>query len=301
MPVPSPVTVEVPAKINLHLGVGPRRDDGYHELQTVFQSIGVVDELTAYPGPGLSVFIRGAEEDAVPNDATNLAIRAAALLAEHAGVDAAARLVIRKEIPVAGGMAGGSADAAAALIACDALWGTGLPRAELAELGAELGSDVPFCLQGGTALGTGRGEVLTPVLARGSYFWVVAIAAEGLSTAKVYEELDRRRGPDAVATAPDALLAALRDGDPHRLGEALHNDMQEAALALRPALEATLAAGRELGAIGALVSGSGPTCLFLARSRGAAIRIGAALTAENLCRTVRVVESPASGPRIRSG
>lgn len=298
VPVPSPVTVVVPAKINLHLGVGPRRADGYHELQTVFQAINIVDELTAYPGPGLSVFVRGGEQDAVPTDSSNLAIRAAALLAEHTGVDASARLVIRKEIPVAGGMAGGSADAAAALIACDALWQTGLPRARLAELAAELGSDVPFCLQGGTALGTGRGEVLTPVLGRGLYWWVVAIAAEGLSTAAVYAELDKQRGADASATPPDAVLAALRVGDPFQLAEAMHNDMQPAALTLRPALKATLAAGLDLGAIGGMVSGSGPTCLFLARSHAAAIRIGSAMTAENICRTVRVVKGPVPGPRV---
>ncbi|MDQ1689623.1 MAG: 4-diphosphocytidyl-2-C-methyl-D-erythritol kinase [Frankiaceae bacterium] len=298
MPVPSPVTVRVPAKVNLHLGVGPRRPDGYHDLQTVFQALSIYDEVTAYPAPGLTVMVKGQDADEVPVDSTNLALRAAALLAERTGVDAAARIGIRKEIPVAGGMAGGSADAAAALVACDALWGTGLSRAQLAELAAELGSDVPFCLQGGCALGTGRGQVLTPVLARGSFHWVVAIAATGLSTPEVYAEIDRRRGPGAEATPPDEVLAALRLGDAKRLGAALHNDLEPAAIGLRPALRATLDAGRELGALGAMVSGSGPTCVFLARSHAAAIRIAAALTAEAVCKTTRVAEGPVPGPRV---
>jgi 4-diphosphocytidyl-2-C-methyl-D-erythritol kinase len=288
----------VPAKVNLHLGVGPRRADGFHELQTVFQAVSIYDDVTAHAGPGLSLLVSGQDADEVPRDASNLALRAADLLAERTGIDAVARITIRKEIPVAGGMAGGSADAAAALLACDGLWGTGLPRAELLELAAELGSDVPFCLQGGTALGTSRGEVLNPVLVRGTFHWVLAIAAEGLSTAQVYAEFDRQRGADAVATPPDDVIAALLSGDPKRLGAALHNDLQPATLALRPGLRATLDAGLELGALGAVVSGSGPTCAFLARSKAAAIRIAAAMTAEAVCATTRVAESPVSGARV---
>jgi len=257
----------VPAKINLHLGVGPRRADGFHDLQTVFQAVSVYDEVTAYPAPGLSVLMKGQDAEEVAWDSTNLAVRAAQLLADATGVDPTARLGIYKEIPVAGGMGGGSADAAAALVACDAYWGTQLSRATMLELGAQLGSDVPFMLQGGTALGTGRGDVLTPVLVRGSFHWVLALADRGLSTPAVYETLDEMRGPDAVATPPDAVLTALAAGDAEQLGAALHNDMEVAALILRPALRATLDAGLELGALGGIVSGSGPTCAFLARSR----------------------------------
>lgn len=298
MSVPAPVTARVPAKINLHLGVGPRRADGYHELATVFQAVSIYDEVTAYPAPGLSVLMKGQDAAQVAWDSTNLAVRAAQLLADAAGVQPTARLGIYKEIPVAGGMGGGSADAAAALVACDAFWGTGLSRSALLELAAQLGSDVPFLLQGGTALGTGRGEVLTPVLARGTFHWVLAVADRGLSTPEVYEALDELRGPDAGATAPDAVLAALASGEPEELGLALHNDMQPAALKLRPALRATLDAGLELGALGGIVSGSGPTCAFLARDRNDAITLGAALTAESVCKTVRIAEGPVPGARV---
>lgn len=298
MSVPAPVTVRVPAKINLHLGVGPRRPDGFHDLQTVFQAVSIYDEVTAYPAPGLSVQMKGQGAEEVAWDSTNLAVRAAQLLADATGVDPTARLGISKEIPVAGGMGGGSADAAAALVACDAFWGTQLSRTTMLELAAQLGSDVPFLLQGGTALGMGRGEVLTPVLARGTFHWVLAVAERGLSTPEVYGALDELRGDGAAATPPDAVLAALAAGDVDELGPALHNDMETAALKLRPALRATLDAGIELGALGGIVSGSGPTCAFLARSRSEAIQLAAALTAESVCKTTRVAEGPVAGARV---
>lgn len=298
MSVPAPVTARVPAKINLHLGVGPRRPDGFHDLQTVFQAVSVYDEVTASPAPGLSVVMKGPGAEEVACDSTNLAVRAAQLLADLTGVDPTARLGIDKQIPVAGGMGGGSADAAATLLACDSFWGTQLTRSTMLELAAKLGSDVPFLLQGGTALGTGRGEVLTPVLVRGSFHWVLALAERGLPTPEVYETLDELRGADAAATPPDAVLAALAAGAPEQLGAALHNDMEPAALKLRPALRATLDAGLQLGALGGIVSGSGPTCAFLARSRSAAIQLAAALTAESVCKTTRVAEGPVVGARV---
>ncbi|MGH3489083.1 MAG: 4-(cytidine 5'-diphospho)-2-C-methyl-D-erythritol kinase, partial [Actinopolymorphaceae bacterium] len=222
------------------------------------------------------------------------------LLLAHTRIDAGVALDIRKGIPVAGGMAGGSSDAAAALVACDALWGTKLDRARLLALAAELGSDVPFCLVGGTAVGAGHGEIVTPALARGTYHWVFALDGNGLSTPAVYAELDRLRGDLAVLPprVPDALMSALRTGDTRGVGQALANDLQPAALRLRSRLSQVLAAGEELGALGSVVSGSGPTCAFLARSEEHAIDLAARLAGSGLCTTVRRASGPVPGARI---
>lgn len=280
--------------------VGPRRDDGYHELQTVFQAVGLHDELDVQRADRLTVAVSGEGADDVPADRTNLAARAVERLAEATGSDPAVAVTIRKGIPVAGGMAGGSANAAAALVACDALWGTGLGRDELEAVGAELGSDVPFGLRGGTALGTGRGERLTAVLGSGSYHWVLALAEGGLSTPAVYGELDRQRdtGPVAVAGDPGEVLSALRSTDAVLLGRALSNDLQEPALALRPELRALLAAGRASGALGSVVSGSGPTCAFLCRDAVAAAALATALSGLEVCRAVRRADGPVPGARV---
>jgi 4-diphosphocytidyl-2-C-methyl-D-erythritol kinase len=298
--VPAPVTVRVPAKVNLHLSVGPLRADGFHELVTVFHAVALHDQVTATPARALSMGVRGEGAALLPLDGNNLVWRAAVLLAERAGVEPAVRLDVVKGIPVAGGLAGGSADAAATLIACDALWGTALDRDELLELAAELGSDVAFALTGGTALGTGRGERLTPVLATGRWHWVFAISGDGLSTPTVYGELDRMRqvGTPPGAGDPDRLINALRTHDPTALGEALANDLQAAAISLRPDLRTTLRVGLDLGALGGVVSGSGPTVAFLARSREAAVRLAAALAGAGVCRTVRVAFGPVAGARV---
>ena len=296
------VTVRAPAKLNLHLSVGPRRSDGYHDLTTVFHAVGLWDEVTLTPGEGLEVEVTGDSADLVPADRTNLAAKAVLAVAERTGRRADVTLRIRKGIPVAGGCAGGSADAAAALLACDARWGLGLSREELAERGAELGSAVPVSLHGGTALGTGRGERLTPVLGAGSYSWVLALSDGGLSTPQVYDELDRQRdrGPVALQSDPSAVLAALRQGSPQALGSVLSNDLQPAALALKPELRRLLAAGLDLGAHGGVVSGSGPTCAFLARDEGHATALAASLSGEGVCRTVRVAHGPVPGARVVS-
>jgi 4-diphosphocytidyl-2-C-methyl-D-erythritol kinase len=293
----------VPAKINLHLAVGPVRPDGYHELVTVFQAVSLYDELTATPARTLTLAVSGEGADELPTGGDNLAWRAAELLARQAGVDAAVHLELAKAIPVAAGLAGGSADAAAALVACDALWGTGLPRSEMIELAAQLGADVAFCLVGGTALGTGRGERLTPVLAGGRWHWVLAVAHGGLSTPAVYAELDRLRAQagasDPAAVGPaSGLINAMRVQDPEQLGKLLASDLQPAALSLRPPLRQTLQAAVELGALGAVVSGSGPTCALLARSEEHAVRLAAALAGAGVCRTVTVVTGPVGGARV---
>ena len=263
-----PVRVRVPAKINLHLGVGPLRPDGYHELNTVYHAISLFDELRASPGDTLTLTMEGEGAGELALDESNLVIRAARALAAHARVPAYARLHLRKTIPLAGGLAGGSADAAAALLACDALWGTGVPRDELADIGATLGSDIPFLLHGGTALGTGHGEVVSPVLARPTtWHWVVAIADGGLSTPEVYRELDRLRAgpwPPTARENADELMAALRQRRPEVLGAALGNDLQPAALALRGGNPRLVRPGRIGGAALAAVA-----CALLA---AAAIR-----------------------------
>ena len=297
---PNAVTVRAPAKVNLHLSVGPLRPDGFHDLTTVFHAVGLYDELTVRRADALSVVVQGDTAGGVPADSSNLAVRAVHLLAQEAGIEPDVAVLLHKGIPVAGGCAGGSADAAAALVACDVLWGLGLGKDELAVLGARLGSDVPFALHGGTALGTGRGERLTPVLGAGTYSWVLALADGGLSTPAVYGELDRQRetGLPAVASEPDAVLAALRQGSPAALGRALANDLQGPATTLRPELQQLLDAGTALGALGALVSGSGPTVVFLARDEGHATALAAALTGDARCRTVRIAEGPVPGARV---
>jgi 4-diphosphocytidyl-2-C-methyl-D-erythritol kinase len=297
------VTVRAPAKINLDLAVGPLRADGFHDVATAYHAVSLYDEVIATDSDGLVVSVSagtGVPVEDVPQDPSNLAAAAAMALARHVGRTPDVALHITKGIPVAGGMAGGSADAAAALVACDALWGTALPRTDLVALAAGLGSDVPFALLGGTAMGTGRGEVLAPVLARGTFQWVVALADGGLSTPAVYAECDRLRGETAVPEprVGDALMAALRAGDPDALGAALRNDLQEAACTLRPALRRTMETGREVGALGAIVSGSGPTVVFLARGPEHAIDIAVALSATGTCRAVKRAHGPVAGARV---
>ncbi|WP_068927319.1 4-(cytidine 5'-diphospho)-2-C-methyl-D-erythritol kinase [Planobispora rosea] len=299
------VTVRVPAKVNLQLAVGPLRDDGYHDLVNVFHAVSIFDEVTAVAETGMSVRVEGESADQVPEDGDNLAIQAAVALARHAGRSYGVSLAIRKAIPVAGGMAGGSADAAAALVACNELWGLGLPLEDLMEIASDLGSDVPFALLGGTAVGTGRGERLAPLEVGGTFHWVFALADGGLSTAKVYGECDRIRqeGGEPVGhpRAAEPLLAALRAGDARALGAELTNDLQPAALSLRGSLARTLQAGRAHGALGAIVSGSGPTCAFLAESEAHAETLAAALKTENVARDVLTAHGPVPGPTVVQG
>ncbi len=301
------VTVRAPAKINLGLRVGALRQDAYHPLATVYQAIALYDEVKARPAaPGTrSVVITGEGSQLAPMDQTNLAVQAAALLAKRFDVTEGVALSLHKSIPVAGGLAGGSADAAGALVACDALWGTQASRDDLTALAAELGSDVPFCLAGGTAVGTGHGEQLSSVLARGSYEWVLGYADRGLATSEVYREFDRMGEAERLGhtagkppEVPGALMAALRSGDPYAVGAALHNDLEAAALRLRPSLRKTMALGDELGALGTLVSGSGPTCLFLASDEDHAIEIAVALSGSGTCRLVQRASGPVHGARI---
>lgn len=299
---PEVVRVRVAGKVNLVLRSGPKREDGYHTLTTVFQAVSLFDEVDAsWAEPGqFSVKVLGDQADLVPTGEGNIAVKAARLLAATAGAGRplGASLVIRKAIPVTGGMAGGSADAAGALLACAVLWDLDISPDELRDLGAQLGADVPFCLAGGTALGTGRGDQLAPVLSRGSYHWVLAFSEGELSTPAVFgkfDELELGKDPQGV---PPELLNALVSGDAPALGRALTNDLQPAALALRPQLARVLAAGNELGAVGAVISGSGPTIAFLAANESAAVDLSVKLSSEGLCRSVKRVTGPVPGARL---
>jgi 4-diphosphocytidyl-2-C-methyl-D-erythritol kinase len=256
--------------------------------------------VTVTRADALTVEVEGEGAERVPRDDSNLAVRAVRLLAARTGHAPDVALRIHKGIPVAGGCAGGSADAAAALVACDVLWGAGLGKDDLAVLAAQLGSDVPFSLHGGTALGTGRGEQLTPVLGQGEYAWVLALNEGGLSTPEVYAQLDRQResGPVGVVRDPAEVLTALRRGDAIALGRALGNDLQPAAVALRPELRLLLETGRELGALGALVSGSGPTVALLTRDEESAVGLAASLAGRDVCAAVRTAVGPVPGARV---
>jgi 4-diphosphocytidyl-2-C-methyl-D-erythritol kinase len=334
------VTVRVPAKVNLQLSVGPPRGDGYHDLVTVFHAVSLFDEVTVRPADRTSVAVTGEDATSVPAGRANLAARAAHALAAASmrrRGKSAVRIEIRKRIPVAAGLAGGSADAAATLVACNELWGAGLTQAELREVAASVGSDVPFALLGGTAIGQGRGEQLTAALAAGTYHWVLAFASGGLSTPEVYAACDRLRAAKAAAdrrgaagsaagtgaggraglaggagavgaagaagAAPQPrlsteLMAALRSGDPAAVGPLLSNDLQPAAVSLRPDLRRALNAGREHGALGAIVSGSGPTCAFLAGDARRARELAVSLTGAGVCRAVVQVKGPAPGAAL---
>jgi len=299
------VVARAPGKINVFLKVGALLDDGFHDVATAYQAVSLVEEVRASPADDFSVSFGGSvDASGLPTDGSNLAIRAALMLARKAGYRGGARLEVTKNVPIAGGMGGGSADAAATLLACDALWGTDLGREELLQLAARLGADVPFAFTGGTAIGTGRGDRLSPALAKGQFQWVLALAEFGMSTPEVYSELDRHRDrhaqdifPAEVQPQVDAnVLQALRAGDPRMLAEVLHNDLQAPALHLEPELAAVIQLGEENGALAGMVSGSGPTIAFLAADLDSALELQIALSAARL--TVVRATGPVHGARL---
>ena len=294
------VTARVPAKVNLELMVGPPRPDGFHHLATVFQAVGLHDDVSVEPAEDWGITINGPYADLVPADDSNLAMRAARLLATEVGIDVPVHITIDKDIPVAAGMAGGSADAAGALLACDALWGVWSSKAALERLAAELGSDVPFALLGGTAIGSGRGDQLAPVLGRGRYTWVFALSDVGLSTPKVYAECDRLRADVRVPEPKpsESMMTALRSGDAAALGRALSNDLQPAALSLQPQLAEVLLTGMDNGALGGIVSGSGPTVAFLVSDTERSLDLAVALTASGVAAAVKRAVGPVRGAHI---
>jgi len=301
------VHVRAPGKINVFLKVGTLQDDGYHDVAIAYQAVSLYEDVRAYQADDFSVEVTGSVDiSRVPTDGSNIAIKAARLLARATGYRGGVRLEIDKHVPVTGGMGGGSADAAATLVACDALWGTQYPREQMLELASQLGADVPFALTGGTAIGTGRGDQLSPALAKGQFQWVLVLADFGLSTPAVYNELDEHRDrhaqdiyPADVAPSVDSsVLHALRAGDPHMLAETLYNDLQAPALNLEPSLADVLELGEENGALAGIVSGSGPTVAFLAADLDSALELHIALSAARLM-VVRAT-GPVHGARVIS-
>ena len=297
------VTVRVPAKVNLQLSVGPREADGFHNLVSVFQAISIFDDVTVkrgHSGSGISISVSGEQTHGVPADASNLAVKAAQLMIDRFDIDADLQIDVKKSIPVAGGMAGGSADAAATLVALDALFQLELSREELHRLGSELGSDVPFMISGGTAVGQGRGDQLTAALSRGTYHWVLALSSVGLSTPAVYAECDRMRAELEIAPpqVSDALMQSLLAADAQAVGRSLTNDLQSAACSLRPALSLVLEVGRDYGALGAIVSGSGPTVAFLVADEEAGLDLAVALTASGVVGSVARALGPVAGAKV---
>ena len=291
----------MPAKINLALCVGPLANDGYHPLTTIFQAVSLYDEVTAtLAEPGeISMEMSGEGTQHVAVDDTNLAVRAARLIAESYGEDDfGVHLSIKKAIPVAGGMAGGSADAAGALLACSVLWDLDIDPEELRDYGSELGSDVPFALLGGTAIGTGRGDKLVPVLSRGRHHWVLAFADDGLSTPAVYRRFDELRPDGGSLDMPTELINALAVGDSQELARRLRNDLAAAALDLQPQLQHTIDAGVEAGALAGIVSGSGPTVAFLCGNEDDAVAVSLAVGSQGVARGVRRVAGPVPGARL---
>lgn len=305
MTVPDVRTVKVlaPGKVNAGLAVGGPGADGYHDLETLFVSVSCYDEITIAPAARLQVTVSGASAGEVPADGTNLAARAAVLLGDRCGITPSVHIHINKRIPVCGGMAGGSADAAAVLVACDALWGTGLEYSELDALAAALGADVPFCLHGGAAIGRGRGGMLEPVTAGRPFHWVFAIAHDGLSTPAMFKALDERRerrGSALLAppALPDALLHAFTAGEPRRLAQELVNDFEPIAFELRPSLLETRRIGLEAGALAGLLAGTGATYAFLADSAEDARVVAEKLSASETCAAVRVAQGPVPRPEV---
>ena len=295
--------MRVPAKVNLQLAVGPREADGFHNLVTVFQAISIYDDVTitkTTPGSGITIAITGDHTHGVPADSTNLAVRAAQLIADDYDFAVDIHIDVVKSIPVAGGMAGGSADAAAVIVGLNDLFNLEMSREEMLEFGAQLGSDVPFMITGGTAIGQGRGDQLTAALSRGTYHWVLALSTVGLSTPAVYQECDRlRAGLDIAAPqTSDALMQSLLAADPKTVGLALQNDLQSAACSLRPALTLVLDVGEEYGALGAIVSGSGPTVAFLVGDEEQGLDLAVALTSSGVVGSVTRAYGPVPGAKV---
>jgi 4-diphosphocytidyl-2-C-methyl-D-erythritol kinase len=297
------VIARVPAKVNLQLAVGPLGNDGFHEVTTVFQAISLFDDVTvatAAENNGISIQVTGQTSTGVPSDSSNLAVKAATLMIKKYDLPNDLNIKLKKEIPVAAGMAGGSADAAGVIVGLDSLFELGLSRDEMEIVGSKIGADVPFSICGGVAIGTGKGDQITPALFKGSYNWVLALSGQGLATPSVYAECDRLREGLSISTpvVSEHLMQALRAGDAKALGKSLSNDLQPAACSLRPALRLVLDVGLDYGALGGIVSGSGPTVAFLVKDDEHAMDLTVALSSSGVISSVVRASGAVAGARI---
>ncbi len=297
------VHVRAPGKVNVFFEVGDVQPDGYHDVASVYQAVSLYEDVWATTADEFTIEVTGdLDVSAVPLDDRNLAVRAARLVAREIGWEFGVHLHVHKGVPVAGGMGGGSADAAAALVAVNELLDGRLPTADLHTLGAQLGADVPFALRGGTAVGTGRGDELAPALVRGRFDWVLVTHVEGLSTPEAYAGLDVLRSRADIAphrgmpAADPAVLQALRAGDPVALARSVRNDLQSVAVERRPELGRLLDDGVSRGALAGLVSGSGPTIAFLTAGDDAAAALVRDLGAGG--HTAVAVHGPVPGARV---
>ncbi|GGE66223.1 4-(cytidine 5'-diphospho)-2-C-methyl-D-erythritol kinase [Nesterenkonia cremea] len=311
------VTAVAPGKVNMSLRVGPRREDGYHDVATLYFAVSLHEEVTAAPRRDSAITVSLSERSAftevqqqvqgetvtaaIPLDERNLAHQAAQKLRERLGITSGVDLTITKNVPVAGGMGGGSADAAAALVACSALWGAGLSKEQLAEVGAELGADVPFAILGGAAVGQGVGDELSPLLTRGELHLVIVPANTGLSTPEIYQELDAMReeaGVSAEEPELDAdLVRAVCTADAEMAATLMTNELQAPAVRKIPSLDRMMDAGLLEGAMQGMVSGSGPTVVFLTRDAAAAGQLATSLEERTDVWAIPVT-GPAPGARL---
>lgn len=248
------ITKHAKAKINLTLDILGKRDDGYHEVEMIMQSIDLADIVTLEEADDIIVETDLAE---LADDRTNLAYRAADLLRDTYGVKRGAHIRIEKKIPLAAGLAGGSSDAATVLLGLNELWGLGLDMDELTALGARLGSDVPFCMIGGTMLATGRGEVLAKVPSLGAYPLVLVKPPLGVSTAAAYGGY--RAENVKMHPTCDRMTDAIASGDITRVYEAMGNVLETVTIPLRPEIAEIKQALIDAGVDKAMMSGSGPT------------------------------------------
>jgi 4-diphosphocytidyl-2-C-methyl-D-erythritol kinase len=278
---------DAPGKVNLFFKVGPLNDDGFHDVASLYLAVNLRETVTAQISTDYTVKVAGSLGDfqllAVPTDETNLVVKVAGRIKAEAGTPEAIKVAlgIDKHVPVAGGMGGGSADAAAALVAVNALLRAEVSPERLHDIAATLGSDVPFALAGGAAIGVGKGDVLTAVEGVAPIHLVLILDDQGLSTPAVYKRLDELRDQrEEQAESPEInrnIIRALQNGNPFEIAELLHNDLEEAAISLRPDLRIKMTTALQHGAIRVMVSGSGPTILALAASEVAAMQIARSL------------------------
>ncbi|KAE8316457.1 4-diphosphocytidyl-2-C-methyl-D-erythritol kinase [Aspergillus transmontanensis] len=282
----TPITLQIPAKLNLYLHAGALRQDGYHDITMVYQAISLYDTMTISPSQDPQEFtmtVSGMDSDRIPADARNLVIKAAKRLADFSGIShQALHFDLVKSIPTEAGLGGGSADAAAALVGCNHIWKTGLDNEQLMDIGAHIGEDVPFFIRGLVGIGTGYHQPVIPVdvdtESMRTWHWVLGIMPRGLSTKLVFERSDN---------------TPFRHLTPY-----LNNNLQEAAEELDPDIGVALRMGREVGAIVSLMAGSGTTCLFLAGDEEHAERLAGELSDRNIFRKVVRAVGPVEGVRL---